>query len=176
METVQQILEPQQDAIIGLAKLTAKLEGENKAEATAQLESFRKAEELLRNRLYILHIWRKYDYETASKLHKKKNGEYNDPDLEKILEDKEKREEKIKRDKERARSLTPNTPKRPRFGNHSYQGRGGAFRAHSYDRQSGSSYRGGTRPTYSQRDPKTEQKCHICGEAGHFFKDCPMKK
>ena len=34
METVQQILEPQQDAIIRLAKLTAKLEGENKAEAT----------------------------------------------------------------------------------------------------------------------------------------------
>ena len=143
---------------------------------TACLESYRKAEELLRNRLYILHIWRKFDYETASKLHKKKNGEYNDPDLEKILEDREKREEKSKRERERARSVTPNGPKRQRFMNSPNYNRGGSFRSHSYDRPSGSGYRGGARPAFSQREPRPDLKCHICGEAGHFFKDCKNKK
>ena len=176
METVQQILEPQQDSIIQLAKLTAKLEGDNKAEATASLEGLRKAEELLRNRLYILQIWRKFDYETANKLHKKKNGKYNDPDLEKILEDRDKREEKNKRERERARSVTPNKPKKFRFGDSPYYSRGGPFRAQSYDRQSGSGYRGGARPNFNQREPRADLKCHICGESGHLFKDCTRKK
>ena len=56
MEAVQSVILPFQDAQLGLVKLTAKLDGENKAEAAACLEGFRLSEKLLRERLFVLQV------------------------------------------------------------------------------------------------------------------------
>ena len=96
-------MEPQQDAILSLAKRASELEGGQLAAANSSLEGFRKSDKELRNRPFILHVWRKFDYQTANKLAQKKAGEYEDPDLAKVLEDREKAKEKEKRDEKRAR-------------------------------------------------------------------------
>lgn len=178
LDTVQQILEPLQDGIIALTKLAAGLEGDNKAALVVGLEDIKKAEQLTRNRLYILQIWRKFDYETANTVAKKKNGEFEDPDLVKALEDRDKKEEKAKRERERARAATPYRAKRGRYEGSSPHASGtyGAYRAQMQDRGHGRSQRGGHRGGYINRDWKTDGKCYTCGQGGHQFKECPDKK
>ncbi|KZR95930.1 Uncharacterized protein APZ42_010011, partial [Daphnia magna] len=55
-------------------------------------------------RLFILTIWRKFDYATADKVARRKAGEYLDADLAKVLEERDKREIKRKREKDKDRS------------------------------------------------------------------------
>jgi hypothetical protein len=45
------------------------------------------------SRFFVLQVWRKYDHQTLHKLAQKKAGEYQDPDLVKILLDREKLKE-----------------------------------------------------------------------------------
>ena len=134
METVQKVLEPQQDAILRMAKLEAVLNEGNKTEAAAVLLDMRLVDKTLRERLFILQVWKKFDYETAHKVSRKKAGDYADPELSKVLEEREKREEKQKRDRERERahSSTPYNNKRGRYEGNNYSssynsngGRGG---------------------------------------------------
>ena len=112
METIQKLWELQQDSILAMTKLAAKLEGERALEATAILKDMRQAEEVARNRMFVLQVWRKYNYKASNKLDRKKNGNFDDPDLAKVLEDREKKVEKDKRDADCSRSLTPNKAKR----------------------------------------------------------------
>ena len=81
MEAIQRAIEPQQNAILSFSKLAAKLEGTNLAEANSSLADFRKSDKELRDRLYVLQVWRKFDYQMAHKLQMKKAGEFEDPDL-----------------------------------------------------------------------------------------------
>ena len=55
----------------------------------------------------------KFDYQTANKLAQKKAGEYEDPDLAKVLEDREKAKEREKRDEKRAREVQKAKPFSP---------------------------------------------------------------
>ena len=50
-------MEPQQDAILSLAKLATELEGNQLAAANSSLEGFRKWDKELRSRLFILQVW-----------------------------------------------------------------------------------------------------------------------
>ena len=59
--------------------------------------------------LMMPQVWRKYDQETADKFARRKAGEFLDPDLAKVLEEQEKRADRIKRepkDKQMFRSQT----------------------------------------------------------------------
>jgi len=70
-----------------------------RTEAEAVLTEMRKADETMRDRLYILQVWRKFDFETADKLARRKAGEFLDPDLSILLEQREKRMEREKRER-----------------------------------------------------------------------------
>ena len=70
-------------------------------EADAVLTEMRKADEFMRERLYILQVWRKYDFETANKLARKKAGVFLDPDLVKVLKEREKRMDREKRERDK---------------------------------------------------------------------------
>ena len=186
METVQKVMEPQQDAILVLAKLASGLEGEKLADAKSSLEGIRKSDKLLRERLFVLQVWRKYDYQTAHKLAAKKAGEYEDPDLTKILEDREKAKEKDKRELQRAReaqrsrSFTPT--KRAKMSGPPFvravagQTTGQQATTYGQYRQTGYNNRGGAGGGAGPSKSKADKNCFICGETGHFFKECPTKK
>jgi hypothetical protein len=186
VEAIQKVIEPQQDAILGLAKLAAKLDGSNLAEANLSLEGFRKSDKELPNRLFVLQVWRKYDYQTSQKLAQKKAGEFEDPDLAKILDDREKAKEKEKREAQRARSANTSTFKRARLAGPTYARGTGAqsnsplAATYGQYKHGGGGYnsRGGARggAGNSSRIPKGDKKCFLCGEDGHFFKDWPSKK
>lgn len=168
---------PLQNGILSSVALISKLAaGSTKREAEDVLVELRKSEESMRDRLFVLQVWRKYDQETADKLARRKAGEYLDPELAKVLEEREKKMDRERRERETGRNLaidqnatgvTRHTasisdrvhqitePIIPVDG-FGYGGRGG-------------SVRGGKRPG-------PELKCHLCGDPGHFFKQCPTKK
>ncbi len=54
--------------------------GVTKQAAMNSLAEFRKSDESMRDRLFVLQVWRKYDQETADKLARRKAGEFLDPD------------------------------------------------------------------------------------------------
>ena len=171
---------PLQNGILSSVALISKLAaGSTKREAEDVLVELRKSEESMRDRLFVLQVWRKYDQETADKLARRKAGEYLDPELAKVLEEREKKMDRERRERERDREKFGNRSKRYR-GDSSYRvdfrpstsdhgiyhtgGRGGF----GYGGRGGS-VRGGKRPG-------PELKCHLCGDPGHFFKQCPTKK
>ena len=189
MEAIQRAIEPQQNAILSLSKLAAKLEGPNLAEANSSLENFRKSDKELRDRLYVLQVWRKYDYQMAHKLQMKKAGEYEDPALVKLIEEREKAKEKDRREAQRSREaqksrqFAPNPNfKRARTAGPSFS-RGASGQSSSplattygqYKQQGygGHSGRGGAKAGGTS---KADKNCFICGEPGHFFNECPNKK
>lgn len=189
MEAIQKAMEPQQDAILALKRLAAVLEGANLATANESLAGFRKSDKELRNRLYVLQVWRKYDYQTAHKLAQKKAGEFEDPDLVKILEDREKAKEKEKRealkarDSQRSKSFSPSF-KRPRpagpaftrgSGGHSNSPLAGTYGQYKYG-GGGYNARGGAKSGPGASSSKATKNCFVCGELGHFFNECPTKK
>lgn len=60
---------PTQTGILGLLRLIATMqEGADKTAAKDVIAEFRKAHELMRKRLFILTIWRKFDYSTDDKV------------------------------------------------------------------------------------------------------------
>ena len=78
------------------------------------MEDAHKTEAGMRARLFVLQVARKYDLATAHKMSRCKAGKYDDSDLAKVLEENEKRDEKLKRERERAKSQSP-AAKRGRF-------------------------------------------------------------
>ena len=191
METVQKVLEPTQDAILNLVKLTAKLTGEDQNAANVILGEMRQSEKVLRDRLFVLQVWRKYDYETANKMARKKAGEYDDPDLAKVLEEKQKKEDKAKAEREKMKLMpTANRFKRTRpfslpYGRAGPPAFGGGYWPNTNQTRSfsggyggsggfgGPNFRGRGRPNADQRG---DDKCHNCGEKGHYYRECPNKK
>ena len=98
---MQATLQPLQDAILRLVKHAATVtDAAPLAELTASLDEMRKADKELRDRLFVLQVAKKFDWETANKMARRKAGEYEDPELTKVLEEREKREEKAKRSRE----------------------------------------------------------------------------
>ena len=75
-------------------------EGADKTAAQGALAEFRKSDERARKHLFFLQIWKKHGRETAVKYARRKNGEYLDNDLAKVLEDMDKLEYKRERDRE----------------------------------------------------------------------------
>ena len=190
METVQKVLEPTQDAILNLVKLTAKLTGEDQNAANVILGEMRQSEKVLRDRLFVLQVWRKYDYETADKMARKKAGEYDDPDLAKVLEEKQKKEDKAKAEREKMKLMpTANRFKRTRpfslpYGRAGPPAFGGGYWPNTNQTRSfsggyggsggfgGPNFRGRGRPNADQRG---DDKCHNCGEKGHYYQECPNR-
>ncbi len=85
MEATQKALLPIQNGIIAFVKLTATLKDDNtKNAANATLEEFRNGDEALRDRLFVLQVWRRYDHETAERMARMKAGEFEDPELAKV--------------------------------------------------------------------------------------------
>lgn len=179
LEATQRSLLPVQNTILSLAALNAKLPEANTAEAGEVLSELRKADVSMRERLFILQVWRKYDQDTADKLYRRKAGEFLDPELAKVLEEREKKIEREKRERERERE---------RFRTSSKRFKGGTF--HHGDFNSGSSDNAGypspNRGGYVTRGrgggsrggkrPGPENKCYLCGSPDHFFKSCPSKR
>jgi hypothetical protein len=60
----------------------------------------------------VLQVWRKYDQETADKFARRKDGEFLDPDLAKVLEDQEKRTDRAKREQLKDKQMSCSQPKR----------------------------------------------------------------
>ena len=183
LQTIQSTIEPLQDAIMKIADVASTTTEEGTlAKLNTSLEEMRKAEKELRDRLFVLQVAKKYDWEAANKMARRKAGEYDDPDLAKVLEEREKKEEKDKR-KIKDRATSSPYSKRGRFQNEGqssyrggHQGHHSHYatahsqepRTHSYGRHSGfNNYR------QASRD---EQACNNCHQKGHFWKNCPSKK
>jgi hypothetical protein len=63
LEALEKIMLSTQNGILGSLRLIATMEeGANKTAAKDVLAEFRKVHELMRQRLFILKIWRKFDY------------------------------------------------------------------------------------------------------------------
>jgi hypothetical protein len=143
------------------------------------MAEFRKADESMRDRLFVLQVWRRYDQETADKLARMKAGEFLDPELAKILEEREKRHDRDRREREKERERS----------NRSRRSRGGTAHYSDYPSRSsdsggyqtpgrsgfGSGYGGRGGNVRGGRRTGPDNKCHICGEPGNFFKQCPTK-
>ena len=176
MEALQKAIEPLQDAILKLAKLAAKLEGVPLQEANESLTDFRKSDKELRERLFVCQVAKPYGWEDANKMARRKAGDYEDPELAKVLEEREKKLEKAKRNQSKAEASGAtkrkyqSSPGSSKGGRPDFQYRsplsnnfnsGGAARSGGY----------GNRP-----QQRAELNCFICGQAGHLFKFCPDKK
>lgn len=100
----------------------------------------------------------------------------------KVLEEREKRMDREKREKERDKET---------FGNRSKRYKGGGGQSFYNDSTSSPSdngaYQAGGRGGYGHRgrggnsrggkiSEKAEVKCYLCGQFGHFFKQCPQQK
>jgi len=175
LEATQKALIPVQNDIISLSKLIAKISAPLKVEGDGVLAEFRKPDESMRDRLFVLQVWRCYDHDTADKLDRVKAGEFLDLDLAKVLESREKRLDREKREREKETSSS--RPKHHR-GGATYNGDSasgshdsGGF--HSTGRGGFGGRGGGARGT---KRPAPDRTCFTCGKTGHFFKNCPDKK
>ena len=181
MESLQKGIEPLQNSILRLAKLGSTANEQNLIEIDLCLVDARKTEAEMRARLFVLQVAKKYDLATAHKMTRRKAGEYNDPELAKVLEENDKRDEKLKRERERNKFQVPAKRARYATGNASFQhNSSGSYHAQTaalafpYTGSRPSGYGG-----YNKRGglPNKEPKgCHTCGQIGHFFKHCPNKK
>ena len=190
LETIQRSIEPLQDGILRLAALAATTTAEaTLRDLNASLEEFRKSDKELRERLFVIQVAKKYDWEAANKMARRKAGEFDDPELAKVLEEREKREEKEKKDK--ARLATSFKPKRGGYYGHpmsfrgAYQGFGaGPMTVTSRLNQEfgigrrGAGFNAGQNPgsRFGYRGSREEETCHKCHQAGHFWAKCPNKK
>jgi hypothetical protein len=190
LEAIQKSIEPLQDGILRLAAVTAATTNEIVLrELNSCLEEFRKSERELRERLFVIQVAKKFDWEAANKMARRKAGEYDDPELAKVLEEREKREEREK--KEKARLATSMKAKRGgRFygGPSPFRGAfhnyvpGPAMMSPHYSQDFGAARRGLGLPTgpsfgsIRRRPPREDEKCHTCNQTGHFWKYCPNKK
>ena len=95
--------------------------GVTKQAAMNSLAEFRKSDESMRDRLFVLQVWHTYDQETADKLARRKAGEFLDPELAKVLEEREKKMDREKREREREKERHGSRSKRYK-GGASYHG------------------------------------------------------
>jgi hypothetical protein len=175
MESTQRAIEPLQDAILNMSKLAAKLEGVSLQEANDSLADFRKSETELRERIFICQVAKRYGWEDANKMARRKAGEFDDPELAKVLEEREKKNEKVKRD--RAKFETARGTKR-RYQAVPGPSRGGKTWV-QYNSPLANVYNSGSNLTggYGHRPHfKTDLKCYIVEKIGHLFQSCPDKK
>ena len=84
---MQKALEPLQNMILRLAKVGATAKDEQLTEVNLCLADARKTDAEMRARLFVLQVARKYDLATAHKMSRRKAGEFDDPDLAKVLEE-----------------------------------------------------------------------------------------
>ena len=73
------------------SKCWPRWKGALQQEAKAALVDFRKSELELRDRLFVCQVAKKYGWEDANKMARRKAGEFDDPELTKVLEEREKR-------------------------------------------------------------------------------------
>ena len=185
LETIQDTILPLQDAILRLAQYAATVTAEAPlAVMNATLEEMRKADKELRDRLFVLQVAKKFDWETANKMARRKAGEYEDPELAKVLEEKERKEDKAKRQREKEKKHSAFSPNYKR-GRYSFSGAGpstsrGAYQgyvsplASAHPQEQGQ--RGYGRPTgYGYKPQGREELCNNCHQKGHFWKNCPKK-
>ena len=177
-----------QNGILAAVQVIAKMEnGDHKEEAKVVLTHFRKSDESMRKRLFILQVWRKHGRDVAAKLASRKAGELLDPDLANILKGKQKIEEKIQRDLAKDRAVTQQQAKRFKYdygAGHSNYNRGGQSRGNQhrggYTRGGGGYTRGGEGygrgAGTKQSTTKEEKKCYSCNSAEHFARNCPTRK
>ena len=186
LESLQKAMEPLQDSILALATLTATANGAELTAMTEILVGMRASDTHLRARLFVLQVARTYSWEHAHKMSRRKAGEYEDPDLAKVLEEMDKKEEKNKRELEKDRKKAADGAKRAKFSGPQFS-RGaqnfGGYRSplaatYAGGRSQGANnnygYRsaGGTRPRQADED----KKCNNCQEKGHFWRACPSRK
>lgn len=176
MENLQKIMLCNQNGIVGAQPIIAAMEdGLPKVAALAALAEFKKADEHMRKRLFILQVWRKHGPDIADECSRRKAGEFLDPDLVKALERKDKinmkRELELEKEKERLRQTAKRAKNSQYYdadfgaGSSSYggsQGRGG----HN-PRGRGGLSRGGAKPTSKER------RCYLCQAVDHIVRDCP---
>lgn len=106
LEATQKVLLSVQNTILALVQLITKLHEANKTVAREVLKELQNADVSMRERLFILQVWRKYDQDTADKLSRRKAGEFLDPELAKVLEERKKidrKKRKGEREKEKFR-------------------------------------------------------------------------
>ncbi|EFX73854.1 hypothetical protein DAPPUDRAFT_109390 [Daphnia pulex] len=139
LEALEKIIVPLQNGILGARRIVAQMEeGTDKRAALVALAEFRK-----------------------------KNGEYLDDDLAKVLEEKEKLEYKRERDRETAKERSNAQPKR--FKGEFGAGPSGSYRGRYVPRGRGGYARGWKQPT--TRDDI--RKCYLCVATEHFVRNCP---
>jgi hypothetical protein len=156
-------------------------------EMNAGLEELRKADKELRERLFVLQVARKYDWDAANKMARRKAGEFDDPELTKVLEERERKEEKAKRnrEKEKSRSADSSNSKRGRYahgatsalyhkGQQGYQGHSSPL-ASAYPHEQRAQYGHPQGFAYRQQN-RGEKTCFICHQTGHLQSFCPNKK
>ena len=174
LEATQKATLPLQNGILALVKLTATLTKDTeKAAANATLVDLRKADEVHRDRLFVLQVWKHFDHETADSMARFKAGEYLDPDLNKALAKREKRLEREKREKDREEERSHNEPKRFKDNGGGHYGSNDSGHQSSERGTYGS--RGRCENTRDSKKPSAENTCHTCGGIDHFFKSCPTK-
>ncbi len=110
---------------------------------------------------------------------RRKGGEYDDPELAKVLEEREKKEEKAKRDRAKSGG-TSGAAKRGHFGSSASRSSGYGARQNNSPLaavdQSSSRSRGGGYARRPQTQAPADLKCYVCGGFGHYFKYCPDRK
>jgi hypothetical protein len=84
MESTQRAI---QDGILRYARSAATLEGNALREAEEILADLRKSENELQQRLFVCQVAKKYGWEDANKMARRKGGAYDDPELAKVLEE-----------------------------------------------------------------------------------------
>ena len=120
LEATQKGLQPVQNDILALIALGIQLPEANKEAARNVLAEFKKADVAMRERLFVLQVWRRYDQDTADKLARRKAGEFLDPELSKVLEERERKHDREKRERERDKERFRNQPNRFRGGAANY--------------------------------------------------------
>ena len=164
---MEKIIVPLQNGILGERRKIARMEeGADKTAAQGALAEFRKSDERARKHLFFLQIWKKHGRETAVKYARRKNGEYLDNDLAKVLEDMDNLEYKRERDRESTKERSNVQVKR--FRGDSRAGPSEGYRGGYVQRGRGGYFRGG-----KQTATKKERKCYLCGATDHFVRNCP---
>ena len=122
LEATHKALLPLQNGILtSIALINTMPAGVTKQAAMNSLAEFRKSDESMRDRLCVLQVWHTYDQETADKLARRKAGEFLDPELAKVLEEREKKMDREKREREREKERHGSRSKRYK-GGASYHG------------------------------------------------------
>jgi hypothetical protein len=174
MESIQRAIEPLQDAILKFVKAMAALENNPLADVLADL---RKSEKELRDRLFICQVAKKYEWEAAGKMARRKAGEFDDPELAKVLEEQEKKLEKAKRDEAKIKA-TQGQKRKFQPGTYGHY-RGGGYAAQQSPLAAtsgpGASRFAGSKPSYQQQNPNKEVKCYLC-DGNHYVKFCSQRK